>query len=195
VTLTPCSDRSAAAWITTSDRPWSQLVGFGPERFATYARVRFLPDPAFEGQAESDAMPHGDLSETTQLGLVVTLLSDHTRTADDAYFAWWDGWGTDVAGFSPARLEGSICHLPNRSYFLIRGSLIDFDRWSGRPDNIGEPGPAFIWPSDHAWCIANDVDLHWAGIGAASTAIDMLSGDLRLDVTLADPETSQPTYE
>jgi hypothetical protein len=37
-----------------SDRPWQQLVGFGPAGFPAYARLRFLPDPTYEGQSEND---------------------------------------------------------------------------------------------------------------------------------------------
>jgi hypothetical protein len=32
-----------ADWIVNSDRPWQQLVGFGPAGFDSYARLRFLP--------------------------------------------------------------------------------------------------------------------------------------------------------
>src|SRR5262245_1538655 len=50
MTLTLCEDASAAAWITSSDLPWQQLVAFGPAGFQAYARLRFLPDPAYAGQ-------------------------------------------------------------------------------------------------------------------------------------------------
>ena len=56
------------------------------------------------------------------------------------------------------------------------------------------PDPAFVWPADHAWCLANDVDPHWAGIGADASAIDDLVADPRLDVVPADPRLRQPSY-
>ena len=56
------------------------------------------------------------------------------------------------------------------------------------------PDPAFIWPADHAWCIANDVDPHWAGVGADGSAIDELLADSRLDVVPADRSQDQPYY-
>ena len=56
------------------------------------------------------------------------------------------------------------------------------------------PGPAFIWPGDRTWCLANDVDPHWAGIGADSAAIDELLADPRLDVVPADPHHAPPHY-
>jgi hypothetical protein len=56
------------------------------------------------------------------------------------------------------------------------------------------PSPAFIWPADHAWCVADDVDPHWAGIGAGTAAVDALVSDPRLDVVRADPAREQPFY-
>jgi hypothetical protein len=41
---------------------------------------------------------------------------------------------------------------------------------------------------------ANDVDPHWAGIGADVSALDELLADQRLDVVPADPRQDQPYY-
>jgi hypothetical protein len=199
VVLTPCSDLAAADWIMFSDRMWQQLVGFGPEGFPAYARLRFLPDPAYEGQRENDV----DIDE-------------------DCYFCLWDGWGSDIHGgggvfiadwqtrtvrpgpqvapaFPSSVLRGPKVVIPNRAYFLFRGSVSDFgdwgaaEMWPGQP-RLHMPNPAFIWPADHAWCVANDVDPHWAGIGADVSAIDRLLGDPRLDVVAANPREDQPAY-
>lgn len=39
------------------------------------------------------------------------------------------------------------------------------------PDDLGDlgdaPPPAFVWPSEHAWCVACDVDPHFASICVA----------------------------
>jgi hypothetical protein len=93
VALTPCSDLSPASWIMASDRPWQQLVGFGPAGFSAHARLRFRPDPAYEGQRENDVEIDGDPpSETERLRAVLKVLTRHTRTPDDCYFCLWDGW-------------------------------------------------------------------------------------------------------
>jgi len=223
VALIPCSDLSAAGWIMASDRPWQQLVGFGPAGFPAYARLRFLPDPAYEGQSENDVDVDGDAhAETALLRAVLGTLTRHTSTPDDCYFCLWDGWGSDIEGgdgartlrpregtvrrgpqiapaFPPSVLHGPKVVVPNRAYFLFRGSLSEFgdwgaaDEWPGQP-RLYMPGPAFIWPGDHAWCVANDVDPHWAGIGADVSAIDQLLADPRLDVVPADPRQDQPSY-
>lgn len=47
---------------------------------------------------------------------------------------------------------------------------------------------------DRAWCVASDVDPHWAGIGAPSDVIDALVADENLDAVRADPDAEQPRY-
>jgi hypothetical protein len=61
-------------------------------------------------------------------------------------------------------------------------------------DSEVHSAPAFVWPADHAWCFASDVDPHWAGIGADRAVVDRLVADRNLDVVHADPEERQPTY-
>ena len=197
MTLAPCTDRSAADWITRSAWPWDRLVNFGPAGFEAYARLRVIPDPEAEGQQEGDVGPIGPLSEVEQVRVAVGLLAAHTRTPEHAYVAWWDGWPRTVEGFSREDLEGSRFDLPHRTYYLLEGSFAGFDAWATRADGArgaSQFRPAFIWPADHAWCLAFDVDPHWAGIGGAVPAIDDLRADPRLDVVPADPEEGQPAY-
>jgi hypothetical protein len=86
VTLTLCSDLSAAGWLIASDWPWERLVCFGPAGFPAYARLRFLPDPAYEGQSENDVDLDEDApSETAQLRLVLDVLGHYIRTPSDCY--------------------------------------------------------------------------------------------------------------
>ncbi|GAA0971635.1 hypothetical protein GCM10009562_09350 [Nocardioides aquaticus] len=190
--LTSCGDRSAAAWLREPTTPWGTLVTFGPQVFPTYARVRFLPDPTAPGQSESDV----DVDAPDDLDVVrdvVTVLAAHTRTPDDVYFCLWDGWGT------PPGLEGRPkVAVPNRLFFMFRGALADIGDW-GTPRMehavVGHtPPPAFIWPADHAWCFAFDVDPHYAGIGGAAAAVADLIGHPTLDAVEADPEKAQPLY-
>ncbi|MCO8272997.1 hypothetical protein M1L60_20590 [Actinoplanes sp. TRM 88003] len=204
--LRPWSDLSAANWLTAGVRPWPRLITFGPAGLPAYARLRFLPDPAFAGQSENDAVADEDgPSETEQLRSALETLARHTSTPGECYFCLWDGWGTiwgdqrTAPAFPPEVLDGPRVELPHRSYFLFRGALGDFgdwgaaEMWAGQP-RLGLPDPAFVWPADHAWCVAKDVDPHWAGIGADESAIRELIADSRIDVVPADPALPQPTY-
>jgi len=101
--------------------------------------------------------------------------------------------------FPPSVLRGPKVVVPNRSYYLFRGAMSDFGDWGAAemwPEKLRlhMPDPAFIWPADHAWCIANDVDLHWAGFGADVSVIDELLADPELNVVPAAPREDQPSY-
>ena len=202
--LAVCSDLSAADWIVTSDIPWKRLVTIGPSEFAAYARVRFIPDPVREGQRESEADLDATPDEVDQWRALLRLLTAATADPDDCYFGLWDGWGfTEPARQWPTF---SIPHdeLPLRSYFLFHGALREAEAWGGgaptdagiwgRPEFSGGGAPAFVWPSDHTWCIAADIDPHWAGIGASAPTIERLIDDPLLDAVEADPTANQPFY-
>jgi hypothetical protein len=152
--------------------------------------------------------------------MVLEVLSRCTRTPEDCYFCLWDGWGVhesdgartpDVGtgdleaepgidpSFSPPASREPMVVVPNRSYLLFHGTVTDLGDAGPAPAWPGQLGearadPAFIWPADQAWCVANDVDPHWAGIGASAQAIDELVADPRLDVVRADPRARQPRY-
>jgi hypothetical protein len=89
--------------------------------------------------------------------------------------------------------------VPHRAFWLFRGPLADLGAWDTAQDwptdyRLHGAEPAFIWPADHAWCVAHDVDPHWAGIGGTRSLINRLTADPRLDVVRADPAGDQPTY-
>ncbi|WP_407342189.1 hypothetical protein [Pengzhenrongella phosphoraccumulans] len=210
--LVPCTDLSAAGWIADNDQPWDKLVSFGPSGFSAYARLRFIPDPEHEGQSENDVDHDVERSpEAHVLCMAVDGLAGWTSTPDDCYFLLWDGWYSDLYGSDgPARpsrapafprsvLDGPKVVLPNRAFLLFRGPLSDFGNWGAAVQWPGQPrshmpGPAFVWPADHAWCVTKDVDPHWAGIGADALAITSLMADDRLDVVYADPSEQPPRY-
>jgi hypothetical protein len=214
VALSWCSDLSPAAWLVASDLPWDRLVTFGPGGFESYARLRFLPDPTRPGQSENDAdIGQNHPSDNDQLRRLGRQLVAHTTTPDELYFCLWEGWGLDGGTvrtwpdgrsdveephFPDEVLAAPRLHLPHRAYLLFRGGLSDFGDWGASPrwPEIPSPSwePAFVWPADQAWCVANDVDPHWAGIGCSAEALRQLMNDRDLDVVDADPGEPQPWY-
>lgn len=200
-----CSDLSPAHWIVASDLPWQRLVTFGPAGFARYARVRFIPDPTGADQQESEADPHASPDEVDQWRALLKLVAGATADPDDCYFCLWQGWGfAESAHRWPSFGVPRGARPPARRYFLFHGSLSEAEIWGGgSPANAGiwSPAefsrggaPAFVWPSDHTWCIAADIDPHWAGIGASAALIKGLISDRRLDGVQANPAEEQPAY-
>ncbi len=100
---------------------------------------------------------------------------------------------------SPSPPDPPKVVVPHRAYWLFRGSLADVGTWDTAAEWPGRyrldgAEPAFIWPADRAWCVARDVDPHWAGIGGTQSLITRLMTDPRLDVVAADPTEDQPLY-
>ena len=179
-----------------------QLVNFGPPDFPAYARLRFIPDPTRPGQAEGEVnIAEDHPSDMQQTKRALDYLQRFTRTPEDCYFCIWEGYANSYSPLSV--LEGPMViiggrtpdgqHFPDRRYLLIHGSLSDLGSWDETFGRSAQP-PAFAWPADHSWCLAKDVDPHWAGIGAEQAAIEMLLNASDLDVIPARPTDPQPTY-
>ncbi|MGA5304794.1 hypothetical protein ACPCHT_33135 [Nucisporomicrobium flavum] len=178
--LSYCADITAADWLVRSATPADQLITFGPAGFEAYARLRFIPDPG-------DTSPPVDHpSDIAQMRRALRVLAAFTSTPQECYFCLWEGYSD--APLPPEVQQGPLVELPHRRYALLRGTLTDVDAWEadvGGGQTIAPP--AFVWPADHRWCLASDVDPYWAGIGAERAAIDALVADPRLDVVPAHP--------
>lgn len=187
-------DPSPADWLAASGAPAGQLIVFGPAGFDAYARLRFIPDPTAPGQLETDAtVPDDHPSDLAQVGRALRLLAAFTATPEVCWFCLWEGYAD--APLPPAVRQGPLVELPHRRYALLRGDLSDIDAWAARlGDGQNIAPPAFVWPADHAWCVAADVDPHWAGVAASRAAVDALVADPQLDVVAADPGVDQPRY-
>lgn len=203
VSLSICTDVSAADWLVASELSWERLVCFGPAGFPAYARVRFIPDPTHPDQREREADLRASLGEVEQWRALLHLLAGETSDPTDCFFGLWDGWGFPDAAYRwPTFGIPSGARFPARAFFLFHGALADAEIWGppaaagiwARPEFSGGGTPAFVWPSDHAWCVAADVDPHWAGIGATALTTQRLITDHRLDAVMADPDSPQPAY-
>jgi hypothetical protein len=191
VTLTFCTDLTAADWIAGSELPWQDLVTLGPAEFDAYARLRLLPDPVRPGMSENDVVAEDWRSE--QLPRLFEVLAAETTTPGDCYFLVWDG-------FAEQEFNGlAKVELPARAYWLFRGALAEVGTWDsadGRPSGLrlDDADPAFVWPADRAWCFTLDVDPHWATIGGDPGLVARLGADPRLDVVPVDRYADQPFY-
>jgi hypothetical protein len=192
VTLRFSPDVAAADWIVRSPTPWEQLVTFGPAGHPAYARLRYVPDPVAPGQDEADVeLPPDHPSDLARVRRALHLLAGHTATPDDCWFLLWEGY-SDMELPAAVR-RGPLVELPHRTCALVRGAVADIDGWAADLGLTGTCPPAMAWPADRSWCLASDVDPHWAGIGASAAAVDALLAEPGLDVVRARPAQEQPT--
>ena len=195
-------DGTDAAWIAESlesywaVRPsgaevWRTLC-LGPRGFEAYARVLALPDPQYPGQSENDLdedLVDAARPEIDVVGDTIMALSEYTTTPEDLCFLFWDGWPYDP-GLPD---EGRVNIGDSRLCAPARGTRTGWLDWAYKNREGGLP-PSFVWPADRAWCIAYDVDSHFAGVAATAAAINLLLETSTLDVVRASRDAEPPTY-
>jgi hypothetical protein len=88
--------------------------------------------------------------------------------------------------FAPEVMDGPRFRLQGRDHLLFVGPAADAGRWGavsfghGIPRDINSPN--VLWPADHAWCVATDIDTTWTGVGGSTALADALLSDPRLEV-------------
>ncbi len=177
-----------------------------------------LPRPERERRADDHGEDH---DERVQLPVLYEVLAAHTRTSDDCYLCLWEGIGdlhpavsaspSIVATASgergrdrrppspPPVLDAPKVVVHDRKFLLFQGPLAGArdwgaaDMWPGH--SRGYLPAAFLRPADHAWCVAHDIDPHWAGIGADADVVDQHVAEARLDGVSADPSDEQSSFD
>jgi hypothetical protein len=180
-------DRQAAVWLTSSPGPWWQIATFGPSHFEAYARLRYVDDPAYDGQTAADLDIPGDHSDLAEAMDLLRVLARFTSRSGECYAGVWDGY-MSAAARRAAISDRAIFEIENRAYILFVGLMEEIFDWAGSSEFQGvDRPPVFVWPADQQCCVASDIDTHWAGIGASNAAVDALVKHSSLDVVGADP--------
>lgn len=159
-----------AQWLLESDAAWSDLVRYGPPGFEVYVRVAL--SQRAEGEGEAPAMRKA-----------LATLADHTSTPEAGYAAIWEGWTSHRPAPSAPRVM-----IPNRAMLLFAGPVGELRdapalAWYGSARGVYQE-PHLVWPEDHAWCVACEVDeeiefaVGCAG-GAARALAEALPGAVR----------------
>lgn len=79
--------------------------------------------------------------------------------------------------------------LPWREHRLLSGPLDAALEMGSVINGVFFPhSPSLIWPDDHAWCVATDVDLRSTYIAATPALADELLSDGRLEAWLVRPD-------
>ena len=101
------------------------------------------------------------------------------------------------ADIDPAVLHGPLLVLPNREHLLLAGSLADVAALATGtatadvdPFRPGTRSPWLLWPDDHAWCVATEVDLDSTLVGGPRALVDAVLADETLEAFEVDVDDS-----
>jgi hypothetical protein len=143
----PAANADAARWLIRSDVHWWDLVRYGPPGFDVYVRIALAEDGDEAGREGEDPA----------LRTALATLVRHTTTPERGYAAIWEGW---ISG-DPAPRAPRVA-IPNRVMLLFTGPVEELRdapalAWYGFADGVYQE-PHLVWPEDHAWCMACEVD-------------------------------------
>ena len=164
-------DSSLADWFARRDEPWGERVTMGPAGFESYARACYL---------EEDR-----ISQHVLFARLRVHLAGRTKTPGDCFHGLWAGavsrmHGDPARGISP-RFPASVLtdpkvRVPNRGYMVFRGHLDEVGHWGATDPTTGSskdeelPAPHLLWPADHRWFVATDVDSDFTWVGGSRGA-------------------------
>jgi hypothetical protein len=113
------------------------------------------------------------------------VLQQRTTTADDCFYAVWDGFGgLSVPSADIATI--TITMAGARTMRLLRGPLADAASVSMESPPF-EQSPSLWWPADRAWCVATDVDLMSTYIGANGDCTQAILAEPSLETWQVHP--------
>jgi hypothetical protein len=180
----PAANPHAGQWLFHADAGWWDLVRYGPPGFDVYLRIAFA-------SARDLAAPAG---QDCALRLALTTLAAHTATPDSGYTVIWEGWTSGHPAPQAPRVE-----IPNRAMLLFTGpvgALRDAPglAWFGSSEGCDQ-APHLVWPEDHAWCLACDVDEEIEStVGCSDDAFVALATALPGVVRRVDYGEAAPMY-
>jgi len=189
-------------WVASSISDFGLVKSVVPEGLAAYCRV-IHPDAPGRLSAEA-------------LAILGTAVARHTRTPESCFFCLWEGhgWirqtGTAKIVFTPIgmpvaseeehveELTGGFreaidhaihVNLPGRIYSLLEGPLAAAGEfgWNLTATFFVRESPDLLWPKDHAWCMATDIDLGYTLICGSEELVAELMAAPGLDVSRVRP--------
>lgn len=136
----------------------------------------------FDGSGRSSDV---DPDEGSVPAATLAAILEHCPANDDLTYGVWDGFGTwtdqdDQSALMPG--------WGGRSYRLFAGGKSAFTRWPGMHP-CSPQSANLIWPNDHSWCIATEIDWDSTLVACSDAVADALLEEQRLeafDVTYED---------
>jgi hypothetical protein len=136
--------------------------------------------------------------DAAAFGALCRVLSRHTDSDTECFFALWDGYGwihgsPSIAAFQhdepipPAFsrdvLVGPRLRLPQRDYLVFSGPL-------DAAHQLRAQSPNLMWPNARSWFVATEIDFDSTLVGGSNALIRDLLSDAALETWRVDPRDS-----
>ena len=140
------------------------------------------------GNRSADPPPLGHLAPRI-MARVMDIARGYTNTTEEITVALWEGWGIGLQpakrGTDPALLRllrnGPFLELPWRRYVLLATTALDltdpawpFTAGMGWSPGVPGPMPQLVWPADHAWAVASEIDFDSTLVGGTFGLINAI---------------------
>lgn len=188
---------------------WSDVAAAHGQQLtegSTWAGV--LDQPEHSGRSYPGEPMIGTLGSVA-LAPLCEDLGRHTGTPEQCWFAVWDGWGlmqpapviTSQPADDPALnsrqldLTAATFEIPGRRYLLYEGAVEQATAigWWHSGIWFQAQSPSLIWPQDHAWCVATEVDADFTLVGGSSDLIDAILANPHLEAVRIAPYAPRPS--
>ena len=120
----------------------------------------------------------------------------HLQASGDVTYAVWEGYGfwgggaveahhPDLMTYEvpvPSRVPGGaepVLALPHRRYHLFRAPLAAHETWV-EDESFGQSAN-LVWPDDHVWCLATEIDFGFTLLGCERAVADVVLADPALE--------------
>lgn len=173
----PSDDWTARRWsdvAAASGRTMHSLVQWG--------RLLDDQDPNAPGTSLGSLDP-------VVLAALVPLLASATSTPDDVVAGFWTGHG-GIELTSRRQLD-----LPGREYVLASTALDEladpdwgFSLGLGWFSHVRSPSLQLLWPDDHAWVLATEIDWDSTIVGGTRALVDSIVLDGRFEAFDVGPD-------
>lgn len=182
------------SFLETERATWAQTAAsFGTIMHATaqYSRLLRREYGDSDGAIAPDGWRYGDSDEgrldADSVATVAAVLSRHTTTPDAGTAAIWEGWG-DLRREAATAPRFELHRNTGRGYVLFEAGANDFanaswpDHAPWVDDSRWSHSPSILWPDDHAWVLATEIDFDSTLVAGSAALIRELMQTPGLEV-------------
>jgi hypothetical protein len=154
-------------------RSWAQVAAVAGRTVHPLVQWAAIADH-FDGTGRSSDV---DPQEGSVPADTLAAILEHCPAETDVIHAVWGGFGSWVERSDERTLMPG---WGGREYLLFDASKEPHTHWPGM-DALWSQSANLIWPPDHSWCIATEIDWDSTLVAGPDSVADGILGDARLE--------------